>query len=184
MTTIITWLLALWLAFALAACQPAAAIPPASYAPVSQSAFTPLPTEGGAPTDGYYPPPMTPSASPPPHPETVAPRPTSTPTPRPANPVKVSGHLAPPYEAARGLVTWQPISGYRASPGPLIRSWGVKQGEALRVCAGARCVTVTVYGWCACGDRHGQRTLLDLSESAFARLANPGKGVIEVEVER
>jgi hypothetical protein len=121
-----------------------------------------------------------------PSPATTAPAPRSTPKAsiRPCC-------LVPPVLAARGLVTWQPISGYRASPGPLIRSWGVRQGEALRVCnlqsqvgKSITCVRVTVFGWCACGDRPGGRTLLDLSSAAFARLAPLSAGVISVEVER
>jgi len=44
------------------------------------------------------------------------------------------------------------------------------------------CVTVQLTDWCACGDRGGQPTLLDLSASAFRRLAPLSKGVIAVEV--
>ncbi len=46
--------------------------------------------------------------------------------------------------------------------------------------SGAPCVAVTVVSHCACGDRHGQPTVIDLSPAAFARLAPLSRGVIDV----
>jgi N6-adenosine-specific RNA methylase IME4 len=80
----------------------------------------------------------------------------------------------------------------RVSPGPLVRSWGVKQGDRLRVCANpvlistklaVRCVVVTVFGFCPCRARHGVPDLLDLSSAAFLRLGAPlSQGLEKVTV--
>jgi len=47
-----------------------------------------------------------------------------------------------------------------------------------------RSVTVTVVSFCACGDRAGKATVIDLSPAAFEQLAPLSEGVIDVEVER
>jgi hypothetical protein len=51
------------------------------------------------------------------------------------------------------------------------------------VCSGGACVTVTVVSYCACGDRGGEPTVIDLSPAAFSRLAPLSAGVIDVTME-
>jgi rare lipoprotein A (peptidoglycan hydrolase) len=81
-----------------------------------------------------------------------------------------------------GLATWYDDGpGLYAAAGPLLRH-GDWRGSFVRVCAG-KCVTVQLTDWCACGDRGGQPTLLDLSASAFKRLAPLSKGIVAVEVQ-
>jgi hypothetical protein len=109
-------------------------------------------------------------------PTAVAPKVTPAPTP--------IVRILPPVVVAKGVVTWQPGAGLWASPGAIVRGWGVHQGELLTVCAGSHCIRVAVRGWCACGDRSGLPTLLDLSAAAFARLASLSAGVLRVEVGR
>jgi hypothetical protein len=41
---------------------------------------------------------------------------------------------------------------------------------------------VRLEDWCACGDRHGVPTLLDLDSRTFARIAPLSRGVVKVEV--
>lgn len=45
------------------------------------------------------------------------------------------------------------------------------------------CVTVTVVSYCACGDRPGGPTVIDLSPAAFRGLAPLSRGVIPVTLE-
>lgn len=45
-----------------------------------------------------------------------------------------------------------------------------------------RQVTVVVRDFCACGKRHGEPTVIDLSPAAFKKLAPLSRGVIKVEV--
>lgn len=70
-----------------------------------------------------------------------------------------------------------------AAAGPSLRAmlgshW---RGQSVTVCSG-RCVRVTLTDWCACGPRHGQPTLIDLDDRAFAKLAPLGTGVIPVSI--
>jgi len=46
-----------------------------------------------------------------------------------------------------------------------------------------RCVVVTVVSSCACGDRHGRPTVIDLSLAAFTRLAPESAGIVLVTLE-
>ena len=80
-----------------------------------------------------------------------------------------------------GLATWYDTPGLTAAAGPRLRH-GDWRGSFVRVCAG-KCVTVQLTDWCACGDRGGQPTLLDLSATAFKRLAPLSRGIVAVEVE-
>jgi rare lipoprotein A (peptidoglycan hydrolase) len=68
-------------------------------------------------------------------------------------------------------------------PGDLVAaidpSTGVPKGTRLRVHHGSRSVDVTVVDVCACA---GAR-VIDLTSSAFARLAPLSRGVIDVSVE-
>lgn len=64
-------------------------------------------------------------------------------------------------------------------------AWGDEPYPVV-VCleGGARCVTVTVVSYCACGDRDGIPTVIDLSPAAFEALAPLARGVIPVRVDR
>jgi hypothetical protein len=105
------------------------------------------------------------------------PVPTVAPTKRPR---ATTRHV----DGLSGLATWYPAGGPVAAAGPALRAalgdgW---RGEPVRVCSGDRCVTVQLIDWCACGDRHGEPTLLDLGVDAFTRLADPSVGVIDVTI--
>jgi rare lipoprotein A (peptidoglycan hydrolase) len=81
-----------------------------------------------------------------------------------------------------GLATWYDDGpGLYAAAGPDLRH-GDWRGSFVTVTSGSRSVTVQLTDWCACGDRNGRPTLLDLSATAFRRLAPLSKGVIAVEV--
>lgn len=80
-----------------------------------------------------------------------------------------------------GVATWyQDGDGFYGS----VPSWSF--GDApykATVCHEGACVVVTVRGYCACGDRAGKATLIDLSPEAFERLAPLSAGVIDVTLE-
>lgn len=87
-----------------------------------------------------------------------------------------------------GVATWYDDGpGLYAAAGPVLREAlggdPAFRGERVTVTSGGRSVTVTLSDWCACGERGGKPTLLDLSADAFARLAPLGRGVINVEIE-
>jgi expansin (peptidoglycan-binding protein) len=87
-----------------------------------------------------------------------------------------------------GKATWYDDgAGLYAAAGPVLREAlggdPAFRGGRVTVRSGGRSVTVTLSDWCACGERGGVPTLLDLSADAFARLAPLGRGVINVEVE-
>lgn len=83
----------------------------------------------------------------------------------------------------RGVATWFRTPGLTGAAGPVLRdALGDWRGEHVTVCA-SRCVTVALIDWCACGERGGEPTLIDLSDGAFARLADPSRGVIDVTIE-
>lgn len=89
------------------------------------------------------------------------------------------GSVGTPLQA--GLATW-----YQDGPGLYgsVESW--RYGDSpypATVCHAGSCVTVTVRGYCACGDRAGKQTVIDLSPEAFARLAPLSRGVIDVTLE-
>lgn len=93
------------------------------------------------------------------------------------------------------ILLWQavigslrPLSGYAtyyttgpdclcAAAGPMLRV-GDWRGSTVTVNG----LKVTLIDWCACGDRHDEPTLLDLSDEAFRPLAPLSRGVIWVEV--
>ncbi len=54
----------------------------------------------------------------------------------------------------------------------------------VRVSYGGRSTIVQVVSFCACGDRHGEPTAIDISPAAFESLAPLSRGVIRVEVQR
>ena len=94
--------------------------------------------------------------------------------------VALAAMLGPATQS--GLATWYDDGpGLYAAAGPDLRH-GDWRGSFVTVTSGSRSVTVQLTDWCACGDRNGRPTLLDLSASAFRRLAPLSRGVIAVEV--
>jgi hypothetical protein len=86
-----------------------------------------------------------------------------------------------------GKATWYDNgSGLYGAAGPVLREAlggdPAFRGQTVRVCAD-ECVLVRLTDWCACGDRGGVPTLIDLSPDAFARLAPLSAGVIDVTIE-
>ena len=86
--------------------------------------------------------------------------------------------------AIGGNATWYKYHEGQAAAGPALRDalgpdW---RGQTVTVCAD-RCIAVRLSDWCACGDRHGKATLLDLDARDFARLAPLSSGIVEVSVE-
>lgn len=99
-------------------------------------------------------------------------------TPAPSNrPLRAS---AP---GVAGIASWYGTSGpgIYAAAGPALRV-GHWRGRTVEVCAGTLCLDVRLVDWCACGDRPGGPTVIDLSRDAFARLAPPSRGLVEVTV--
>lgn len=87
---------------------------------------------------------------------------------------------------ASGVASWFATgpNGLYGAAGPLLRR-GDWRGSRVIVCVTGtgRCVRVTLNDWCACGDRSGRPTIVDLSDEAFRRLAPLSRGVIPVTVE-
>jgi hypothetical protein len=79
-----------------------------------------------------------------------------------------------------GYATWYATGGMTGAAGPLLRV-GDWRGRTVTVCA-ETCIDVTLSDWCACGDRHGKPTLVDLSDEAFAALSPLSRGVLPVSV--
>ncbi len=76
-----------------------------------------------------------------------------------------------------GNATWYRYHQGQAAAGPGLREalgahW---RGQRVKVCAKARCVTVRLTDWCLCPRGH---RVVDLDVRDFARLADPGRGVI------
>jgi hypothetical protein len=80
----------------------------------------------------------------------------------------------------RGRASWYGVDGDVAAAGPALRH-GHWRGSLVAVCAD-RCVTVRLVDFCQC--LRGQRSerVIDLSPSAFARLAPLSAGLIHVTV--
>lgn len=77
-----------------------------------------------------------------------------------------------------GVATWYDDGpGIYAAAGPELRN-GAWRGSTVDVC-GKACIPVRLSDWCACGDRAGLPTLLDLSADAFARVAGCRPGTEE-----
>jgi hypothetical protein len=87
----------------------------------------------------------------------------------------------------RGYATFDAGQGglHNAAAGPALRErlgahW---RGSTVSVCYGSRCLDVWLTDWCACGDRHGRPTLIDLDDSGFRYLTHDlGLGVIPVTI--
>ncbi len=83
-----------------------------------------------------------------------------------------------------GWATWYATPGLTAAAGPLLRDMlGDWRGQLIEVESASRSVTVRLTDACACGERHGLPTLLDLSDAAFRELADLGVGVVRVSIE-
>lgn len=86
-----------------------------------------------------------------------------------------------------GVATWYDVGpGFYAAAGPKLREhladWRGRIIEA-RLPGTEMGVLVELVDWCACADRDGHWTLLDLSPDAFVALAGHlGPGVIGVEI--
>lgn len=96
-----------------------------------------------------------------------------------STPVKSAQH-----RSLRGWATWFAAPRRTGAAGPALRhllgrKW---RGSGVEVCRGERCVLVRLTDWCACGKRHGQPTLIDLSPDAFARLGPLSRGVLHVRI--
>lgn len=67
-----------------------------------------------------------------------------------------------------------------------VRSWSWGDDPyAVQVCLADRpgtCTHVVIRDYCACGDRHGEATVIDLSPSAFRELAPLSRGIVRVTV--
>ena len=108
--------------------------------------------------------------------------PTVAATPRPgSSPI---GHVVPPAVGARGWATWQPGAGDWGSAGPILQALGIRVGQLVRVQSASGHFEVRVApGGCACGDRRGIPTLIDLSRAAWIDLCgNPSAGICRVVV--
>jgi hypothetical protein len=91
----------------------------------------------------------------------------------------------------RGWSTWYDApSKQDAAAGPALRKmlgrdWRGSWVRVSRVTDGeVRTVVVILSDWCACRDRHGSPTVIDLDDQAFLDLAPLGAGVVTVTVER
>jgi hypothetical protein len=83
-----------------------------------------------------------------------------------------------------GYATWYETPGLTAAAGPVLRDvLGDWRGQYVTVEGDGASVTVRLTDFCACRDRHGLPTLLDLSDAAFSELAPLSAGVIRVSIE-
>jgi len=87
----------------------------------------------------------------------------------------------------RGYATWHATgrNGLYAAAGPALRralgpGW---RNELVLVVKGRKAVQVRLSDWCACGRRHGEPTLLDLSDEAYDYLGRLSSGIMHVTVE-
>lgn len=75
----------------------------------------------------------------------------------------------------------------QAAAGPVLREAlggdPAFRGKRVQVCTDEACVSVVLTDWCACGDRGGVPTVIDLDKRDFAKLAPLSRGVISVTVE-
>jgi len=109
-------------------------------------------------------------------------------TPEPAPAVAaVPGAAVTVSPMPAGWATWYAAGPGQAAAGPALRAalgpgW---RGQLVTVSVPDRKpVVVRLSDWCACADRHGRPTLIDLDRAAFASLAEPSRGVIAVTVRR
>ena len=170
---------------------------PSRPAPVPS--FVPLPSEAGTPPDDGTDagqagaPSMTPTQPSPgvPGDDTgdvaasgaspgapVGPAPTQTPRDKGVDGQATRG------STASGYATWYSVGpGLYAAAGPALRV-GDWRGRMVEVCANGThaCLRLRLVDHCACGDRRGTATVLDLSADAFSMLAPLSRGLVEVTV--
>jgi rare lipoprotein A (peptidoglycan hydrolase) len=99
--------------------------------------------------------------------------------PTPRAPVRRSADRG---SAVAGVATWYDVgSGVYAAAKRGIAA----KGDRVVVCREQpfHCLVIPVVDVCACGDRNGRHTLLDLSPDAFAELAPLSRGVVLIRVE-
>lgn len=115
----------------------------------------------------------------------VVPPPPPTSRPRVSVPVARPRVLSLPNPSTSsrltGQATWYAWHLGQAAAGPVLRaalgpSW---RGRIVRVCVGARCISVRLTDWCAC--RPSTR-LIDLDVRTFATLGPTWRGILPVEV--
>lgn len=168
------------LALILAGCSAATAVQPRIYTPIPSSEFVPLPTASGrnGVLQGVG------------HPETASEP--SDPVSAPEPVTRVAGPIPPPSRPPRlvlpthsitGQSTWWNSWGHGlyAAAGPTLRA-AMGPGYLHRyvtACARGRCVRVRLTTSCACSP---ESRVIDLSLDAFAQLASPSLGILEVEV--
>ena len=95
--------------------------------------------------------------------------------------------LIPAPVTAASVKGWATHYAYvegQAAAGPALRralgsDW---RGSTVYVTQGGDTIKVVLTDWCACGDRHGTDTVIDLDKRDFAKLASLGTGVISVTV--
>ena len=165
------------------AAQPSVADIPA--APMGWVSRTPDDGWTGAPTAGT---PSPAAVSPVAHPSLGATgkrpgseaQPTAKPSAAATNLVSVSREPAP-----RGVASWYSARPGTAAAGPALReALGPDYlGQSVRVCAGSRCIEVRIVTSCQCYRGEPGERLIDLSRSAFSRLADPSVGLVRVTVE-
>ena len=111
-------------------------------------------------------------------------RPIGTPS-SPATGMRAASSEAPRSRIPlRGVATWfRSPSGVSAAGPTLRRALGPGwRGSSIRACAGEMCVVTVLGDWCACADRPGGPTVIDLDARLFARLAPLSAGVLRVTV--
>ncbi len=109
-------------------------------------------------------------------------------SPSPTAETGIPGSVMPMSATSlRGLATWYCGAGSpctRGYPGGMYAAAGSElqvgdwRGSRVTVCA-SKCITVTLIDSCGCA---GNR-IIDLYREAFARLADPSRGVVAVTVE-
>lgn len=124
--------------------------------------------------------------------------PTPVPTPLPQRPkaAPTTAHTSSGSGARtirggdlRGWATWYATGpgGLTAAAGPALRKAigpGWRGSRVLVARAGSlRGIEVRLVDWCACGPRHGEPTILDLSDEAFDALGRLSSGVMRVVVD-
>jgi hypothetical protein len=99
---------------------------------------------------------------------------------RPSATVKPRSRTTPAGHSIAGLATWYSAPAGQAAAGPDLRAalgsgW---RGRLVRVNG----IAVRLTDWCACGDRGGVPTLIDLPASDFGRIAPLSRGVVRIVV--
>lgn len=129
----------------------------------------------------------------PPHP---TPTPWVRPTPAPTHPPRAVTPTPRPIRGTHGRFLIEGFATYYDAQGAAAGAWLARAmgggrkylGQTVRVWYGKRHVDVRLSTSCACGDRHGKHTVIDLPRWAFRQLVAPTpenvRGVISVRIER